>query len=1114
MVSGRGVGAIFARGRASVVMILLVLGGAFLLQRDSSNTNSHKRPFGLNAAEVRAAFGRLPLSFEQNQGQSGEQVKFLARGNGYGLYLGSGEAALVFAGEPGKADSSAVEMKFAGANPEVRVAGSDRLPGHSNYFVGNDSSRWLRNVPQFARVVYREIYPGIDLAFYGKQGSLEYDFDVAPGADPNRIQVDLSGADKLQVDSNGNLVLANKGRDLRFQAPHVYQNSSTGKQNVSGSFVLAGNNRVSFKVGDYDRIRTLVIDPVLTFSSYLGGSGNESCAAATGTSFVAHCPAIAVDSAGNIYVAGTTTSTGTFGGIAPQVPATALGPVNVFISRISLSSTASTLDFVTYLGGAGTQYPVGVGVDSGFNAYVVGTTDAGNYPVTATAFQSGAGSAGNHVFVSEVDSSGSALLYSTYLSGSGADVASGMAVDSLAKVYVFGTTTSPDLPTTPGALQPTSNATNQFFFGKIDPAASGSSGLPYLTYFGGATPSTGRVAGGAIAVDSNFHVYVAGGTDFVDMPILNGYTGTKQTGQTVRCGFDVWAAAFTPPANNTQQFTPSYETYFGDPGATGGACPSGAGDDIAYGIASDGSSTYIAGSTTSTDITVPTTTASFQATSGGGTDAFVAKLGAPTASGTSQGSIPLNYFTYLGGSSQDVGLAIAADSLGNARVTGLTQSGNFPATANNPLQGSFQGATDAFVARIATTGTTTSTNTSTASFLGGTGLDIGTSIALDSALNVYVAGETSSGGSSFPTANPLPTGGNLSGAPDAFVSVIGPNTAGLSMPALTPANATPGTPGPNVPNPGVTPSPVGVGSAVTFTYYIYNTGDPVPGVVFTDTLGANSGATTATASATGSTGGSSATCPSAAVSFPAQVTCTFQVVNTSTTTSTTSGGTTTTTINPAASVSVKVTAPSTVLSGPLPLGNSAVLSFAGGSLPPVKGSAFVNDFSVSVLPPSAATVIAGGVASFSAKVMPTGGGFPGSVSLSCASGLPSGASCSFTNNPIPDMLHGPKSLPFEITTTARVTTPASLFRHGGSSYALWMPIFGAGLLGAGISRKRRLLLGAFFSVMLGLALLQAGCGSSGSNRGSTSGTPPGTYTVTVNATGGATRSTTVQLTVQ
>ncbi len=1113
MVSGRGVGAIFARGRAAAVMILVILGCAFLLQRDNSNPNSHKPASRVNPVEARAAFGRLPMSFEQNQGQSDGRVKFLAHGNGYGLYLGSGEAALVFGGgESEKAQSQAVEMKFAGANPDLQVAGTDRLPGHSNYFIGNDPSRWLRNVPQFGRVVYQDVYPGIDLAFYGKQGSLEYDFDVAPGADPNRIQIELSGADKLQITGNGDLVLNKNGRDLRFQAPHVYQNSSAGVQNVSGSFVLAENNRVSFKVGDYDRSRTLVIDPVLTFSSYLGGSGNESCAAATGTAFVAHCPSIAVDSAGNIYVAGTTTSTGTFGGIAPQVPAIATGTANVFISRITLSSSASTLDFVTYLGGTGTQYPAGVGVDSGFNVYVAGTTDSGNYPVTATAFQSGAGSSANHVFVSEVDSSGSALLYSTYLSGTGADVASGMAVDTLAKVYIFGTTTSSDLPTTPGALQASPNATNQFFFGKIDPAASGPNGLPYLTYFGGGTPSTGSVAGGAIAVDSNFHVYLAGGTDFVDMPIVNGYTGTKQTGQSVRCGFDVWAAALTPPANNTQQYTPSYETYFGDPGAsTGTTCPSGAGDDIAYGVASDGSATYITGSTTSTDITVPTTTASFQSTNGGGMDAFVAKFGAPIASGTAQGSTPLNYFSYLGGSSQDVGLSIVADSLGNARVTGLTKSSNFPATANNPLQGSFQGGTsDAFVARLSTTGTSSSTNPSTVSFLGGGGADIGTSIALDAALNEYVAGETSSGGSSFPTANPLPTGGNLSGAPDAFVSMVGPNTGGLSMPQVTPANATTGTPGPNVPNPTVSPSPVGVGSQITFDYYIYNTGDPVPGVVFTDTLGANSGSATATGSV--ATGGGSVTC-STASGTSAQLTCTFSLVPTSPTTTTTSGSTTTTTIGFAAHVTVKVTAPTNVLTGPLSLGNSAVLSFTGGSLPSIKGNATVNDFTVSILAPSAATVIAGGVANFTAKVMPTGGGFPGSVSLACGSGLPFGATCDFgTNNPIPNMSNGPQSRPFEIKTTARVTTPASLFR-GGPTYALWMPIFGVGLLGAGISRKRRVLLGAFFVAVLGIALLQAGCGG-GSSSSTTTGTPTGTYTVTVNATAGAPRSTTVQLTVE
>jgi Beta-propeller repeat len=1100
MVSGRGMGRVFARARAPIILALLVLGGAALLRRDNSSLNPNKIASRINPAEARAAFGRLPMSFELNQGQADGSVKFLARGSGYGLYLTPSEAALVFGGR----ETSAVAMKFAGANPNAQLAGSDQLPGHSNYFIGNDPSRWLRNAPQFGRVLYREIYRGVDLAFYGKQGKLEYDFDVAPGADPGQIQLDLAGADKLHVAENGDLVLTKNEREFRFQAPHIYQNSSAGPQNVSGAFVLSANNRVSFQVGDYDRTRTLVIDPVLTFSSYLGGSGNESCTAATGApaGFVPHCPAIAVDSAGKIYVAGTTTSTGTFAGLTPQTPATAAGTANVFVSQISLSSTGSTLDFVTYLGGTGTQYPVGVGVDSGFNIYVAGTTDAGDYPVTATAYQSPPVSSANHVFVSELDSTGSALLYSTYLAGSGADVAAGMTVDSLAKVYVFGTTTSSDLKTTPGALQLLPKATNQFFFGKIDPAASGPNGLQYLTYFGGGTPSGGNVAGGAIFVDSKFNVYLAGGTDFVDMPIVNGYTGTKQTGQSIRCGFDVWAAQLKPPANNTQQYTPNYETYFGDPGATGSSCPSGSGDDIAYGIASDGTNTFITGSTTSTNITVPSTTASFQSTSGGGTDAFLAKFGAPTGTGTSQGSTPLSYFSYLGGSAQDVGLSIVADSLQNARVVGLTNSSNFPATANNPLQGSFQGITDAFVARINTTATTSSNGPSTVSFLGGGGVDIGTSIALDPSLNVYVTGETASG--NFPTANALPaTGGNLSGAHDAFVSVVGPNTGGLTMPQVTPAGST--SPPPGVQNPTVTPSPVGVGSQVTFTYYIYNTGDPVPGVVFTDTLGTNSGSTTATA-----TGGTLNSCGSAVTS--GQLTCTLGTVNTSAITTTTSGGTTTTTIAPAAHVAVVVTAPTNVLSGPFSLGNSAFLTSAGGTTAPIQGNAIVNDFTVGIVQPSAATVIAGGVATFKALVTPTGAGFPGSVSLSCASGLPAGATCSFTNNPIPNMNNGPQSRTFEITTTARVTTPASLF-HGGPTYALWMPIFGVGLLRAGISRKRRLLLGAFLVAMLGTALFQAACGGGGSST-TTTGTPAGAYTVTVNATAGATRSTTLQLTVQ
>jgi hypothetical protein len=297
-------------------------------------------------------------------------------------------------------------MQLTGANQQPEIAAADRLTGHSNYFIGNDSSRWLRNIPQFGRVQYREVYPGIDLAFYGNQNQLEYDFEVSPGSDTRQIALNFKGATNVSVAANGDLVLGIDGRELRFEAPQVYQKSEAGVQTVAGSFVMRGKNTAGFEVGPYDRSRTLIIDPVLAFSSYLGGSGDESCSAITGATagFVPHCPAIAVDSGGRIYVAGATTSTGTFSGVTPAVIGT-MGTSDVFVSRISLGSTGgvttATLDYVTYIGGAsGIQYPAGVGVDSGFNVYVAGNTTSATYPTTTSAYQTAPASAGYHVFVS------------------------------------------------------------------------------------------------------------------------------------------------------------------------------------------------------------------------------------------------------------------------------------------------------------------------------------------------------------------------------------------------------------------------------------------------------------------------------------------------------------------------------------------------------------------------------------------------------------------------------------------------------------------------------------------------------------------------------------------
>src|SRR5581483_10783476 len=461
-------------------------------------------------------------------------------------------------------------------------------------------------------------------------------------------------------------------------------------------------------------------------------------------------------------------------------------------------------------------------------------------------------------------------------------------------------------------------------------------------------------------------------------------------------GIDVWAAKLNAPANNTQQYALSYGTYFG-----------GTGDDVAYGVATDGTQTYITGSTTSTDIVPPSTTLAFQATNTGGTDAFVAKFGVPAVTGTTQGTVPLDYFSYLG-SSVTVGLGIVTDTLGNARVTGFTDSSNLCAGSSITTCGQPQpnsgGGRDAFIARLNTTGTSTSTNTSTASYLGGSGTDIGTGIILDSSLNTYLAGETNSG--NFPTASPLTSGGSLSGGTDAFVTELGPNTSGLSMPQLTSASATPAC---NAANPTVSPSPVGVGNQITFTYQIYNTGDPVSGVVFTDTLAPGSGSTTATSSVgscqTGVTTGT--------------LTCTLGTVNTSTQTtlSTANSCGSTTSVATAATVTVKVNAPTTVLQGTGSIGNAAALSFAGGSLPTISGNAQLNDYSVSATlaaPSTSSTIPSGGQVNFSINVTPTGAGFPESVTLACGTGLPAGSQCQFSSPQgatISSMSNGPQSRP-------------------------------------------------------------------------------------------------------
>lgn len=1072
----RGLGTEGSQSRVVVAIALLILFGAAALALgcgavrlrtlggDANNRPqvpvSKPAPSAPEAPRILAAYRNLPLIFEPNRGQSDPKVRFLARGSGYALYLTSGQAVLGLQQSALSTRHSApqvswLRMGLVGASTKVSVTGSDQLPGKSNYFIGNDPAKWHRDIPQFARVRYHNVYPGIDLIYYGRQGQLEYDFEVAPGSDPKQVALRFEGSRALKTDANGDLVLTLSGGDVRLQAPRVYQKFGQEERPVAGHFELRSNHEVGFALGAYDRSRAVIIDPLLTYSRYLGGSGAESCSAITGLNFTPGCPAIAVDAVGNAYIAGSTTSTNfpvTSG--AYQGTFVTGATANVFVAKLNPSAS---IVFATYLGGEVLDYSAGIAVDNAANVYVAGTTTSTKFP-TMNGFQSTPLNPGkNHVFVSKLDAAGAHLLYSTYLSGSGIDIASGVAVDPGGRTYVTGTTTSTEVetgfPSTLGAIQISNRApaTNQFFFTKLDPTMTGSLSLLYSTYLGGSSPTTGVVEGGGIAVDSNSNAYITGGTDFADMPLANAYQSAAPVGK------DVYVAKINPAAASGAQLI--YATYLG-----------GSGDDIGYGIAVDKNFfAYVAGSTTSTTLTdfhftPPSGVTVFQANNAGARDAFIAKLGVPcTGTSCTTTSVPFTYFSYLGGTADDVGTAIAVDSNQGARLTGWTDSANFP-SVNNPVQPGPGGGIDAFVARIDTTATTNTALGHYSTYLGGAGTDMGTGIAVDTQGASYVTGETNS--TPFPGAS-----GSVDGPSDAFVSKLGPllnlGVAGTGS-----------------------PSPVGVGNQVTFTYTITNDGDFTNGVTFTDILPSTQAATLA--------GTPTANPGSCGAPSGGNVLCNIGSLN--------SSGTATVTVNliPTAAGA---------------LGNTGTINVTGtnySNSPNPPPSVTVNDFSIAVAP-ATFTVAAGAAATYTVTLTPTGN-IPQSVSVACGAGLPTGTTCTATTNPIPNLSNGKASTDLVINTTARVTTTTRLWR-GGPLYAIWLPLSGLALLGVGIGRKasrqRRVLMGVLLGGVFSMVLFQAACGSKHSTT-TTTGTPAGTYTVTVNATSGTNgvHSTVVTLVVQ
>ncbi len=1089
----------------------------------------------------------LPLFFEPNQGQTAPPVKFLAHGAGYSLFLTADQAVLdLQRSVKGKPSSgSVIRMQLEGANSSARVSGASPLPGKSSYFIGNDPSKWHRDIPQFARVEYQAVYPGVDLVYYGNQGQLEYDFRVAPAADPNQIALSFEGASArivpaASVNGSGNdagdLVLTTANGEVRFHAPHVYQPatpaaprsgessgnaSAKAEKTVAGAFRQLAGNRIGFTIGDYDHSRELIIDPTLTYSTYFGGNGIE------GPSGVIANPgnvvAVAVDSALNIYLAGATNST-VFPGTSGPIDIT--GGQNIFVSKINPGNAGTPVPQLLYsiiLGGMVSgeiDSLAGLAVDSNYDIYVAGSTNSSSFPTTSNAFQTltNVTFPGTHGFVSEIGAVETTfnpptlvytLDYSTYLAGNGEDNITGLAIDTSNQyVYVTGTTTSNNpasnsnpFPANPNnAYQLASNAPPntpgypQFFATKLNTASSSVYSLVYSTYLGGGNPAAPVANGGGIAVDPSGNMYITGTTNMLPtgingglgFPLVNAFQSClNQSGINVSCNPN--------PATDTDAFVAKINPQLSGMGSLVYSTYVGAeGEDTGTAIAVDSSSNaYITGSTNS--LLWVCSCQEFQGTLSGPSDAFIAKIGSQSGS-----VFPLTYFTYIGGIGSTIGNAIQVDSLAAAHVTGYTSSGGLltvnpiqPGTASMYNGNAPGGSGDAFVALISTNGATGNYLT----YLGGNQLDQGTGIALDTYGAAYVAGNTLS--PNFPvtsTAYQSQLNGTFA---NAFVSKLG----AVSVLSVTQGSSSP------------SPSPVAAGTQVTFTFNIENVNpngltDPATFVVFDANVPIIGNSTTPTAKVTSGSGncgslqGTTIPCfiPTLAVGATATVEVEVTpIINAPPPTP------------PVTQVSVSGIAAAN--GGPFVASNSqqvGVVDFtvqastsnpsvtAGQQPPPTVNVTFC---------PTVLSIPLGG---YSGTITPSQSTSPSMVTSPAPSFNPtsvtlSGSACGTTTLTIP--------------TVARPVTNGSLLRRG-SFYAAWLPIGGLSLVGLGIGaagrrRRRRWLLGAVLGLIAGMILLLPSCGSSSTATATPGGTSAGVYTINItgSAGNGASHSQEVQIRV-
>ncbi|MDX2031498.1 MAG: SBBP repeat-containing protein [Blastocatellia bacterium] len=723
---------------------------------------------------------RSPIYFELNQGQTDAAVRSVARGNGYGLYLTADEA--VFALRPAESEGRRsrlseglradrmvrsedaapgvrLAMKLVDAERPVAITGEEPRSSRSNYLIGKDPAGWHRGVPHYAKVRYERVYPGIDLVYYGNQRELEYDFIVAPGADPKRIGVAFEGASALGVAADGGLLLQTAAGEIRQHKPVVYQEIAGERREVAGRYVVRGEREIGFEVGAYDASQALVIDPVLIYSTYIGGSDQEI---ANG---------VEVDAAGNTYVAGITYSLDF--PVKNALQFSLRGAANAWVAKFD---SAGRLIYNTYLGGNNEDAALTVTADGAGNVYLAGGTNSTDFPMTSSSAQPQ--SRGQlDGFISKLNADGSALVYSTFMGGSADDLVLGVALDNAANLYITGQTLSNNFPNRDG-LQASLRGASDAFVTKL--SADGTT-WQYSTFIGG----NGKEVGFGVTVDGQGAAYVTGFVLSTDFPTRNPVQST----------FGGRVDAFVSKVNAAGNAL-VYSTFFG-----------GSEDDGGYGIGVDATgSVTVTGLTNSPNLLMKNAA---QAALGGGDDAFVARFDA--AGG-------LVFSSYLGGQSDDQTFDLAITSAGNAYVVGKTESANFPvkdpvqakigvpeATQAAPAQESAsrrlvrsndgeirlpidkeygrewlrrgvpvstaksqstKAIVDGFIAKIGPDG-----QVGYASYLGGNDEDKAFSIAVDTQGNAYVAGQTAS--ANFPVKTPAQR--FLRGVLDGFVTKIADN---------------------------------------------------------------------------------------------------------------------------------------------------------------------------------------------------------------------------------------------------------------------------------------------------------------------------------------------------